>query len=362
MKFYDREKELDLLNQIENKAAQNAQMTFVIGRRRIGKTALLTKAYKDKTLYFFVTKKNEALLCEEYISEIKNKLNITVYGEFKNFKSLFSYLMDLSKSQKFTLIIDEFQEFLSINPSIYGDMQYIWDLNKDNSSINLILCGSIYSLMNKIFENSKEPLFGRATAKLNLHPFSTATIKEIIKDYKRSYDNEDLLAMYMFSGGIAKYIESFVQAKAFTNMDIINEIFSTNSLFLDEGKNVLIDEFGKDYSNYFSILTLIASSKTSRNEMESIMQIELGGFLDKLEKDFALISKVRPIFAKPSSRSVKYKIIDNFLNFWFRFIYKNRGAVEMRNYKLVKDILKRDYQTYSGIILEKYFIQKLSEE
>ncbi len=363
MKFYNREKELALLKKIENRSNQVAQMTFVVGRRRIGKTSLLVKATElDSHIYFFVTKKNEGLLCEEFLEEVKLKLNVEIFGTIKTFKALFGYLMEFSKTVHFTLIIDEFQEFFSINPSVYSEMQQIWDSKKEKSKINLILCGSIYSLMKKIFEQSKEPLFGRATQRIHVKAFNINTIKKILSDHYPTYTSEDLLAFYMITGGVAKYVELLVEADAFTLDLILDEIFSDNSLFLDEGKNVLIDEFGKDYGNYFSILSLIASSKTSRAEMESILEIQIGGFLDRLEADFGLISKVRPIFSKPNSRSVKYKINDNFLNFWFRFIYKYRSAVEIGNLEYVKEIVRRDYKTYSGRVLEKYFTEKMLDE
>ena len=167
MKFYNREKELVFLNEIEQKSVQSAQMTFIVGRRRIGKTTLMAKSTKQrKSLYFFIAKKNEALLCSEFVDEIKLKLGVEIFGDIKNFKDVFGYLMELSKTTHFTLIIDEFQEFLSVNPSVYSDMQNIWDAKKDSSKINLILCGSVYSLMKRIFEQSKEPLFGRATQRL----------------------------------------------------------------------------------------------------------------------------------------------------------------------------------------------------
>ena len=363
-KFYNREKEAALLEGIRKKSLKNAQMTFIVGRRRIGKTALLTSVFGDNkpSLYFFIEKKNEALLCEEFTDEIQNRLGVTIHGVMQNFKSVFGFLMDLSKKRHFTLIIDEFQEFDKINPAIYSEMQNIWDKNKNSSKINLILCGSIYSLMKKIFENSKEPLFGRATGRLHIKHFDIKTIKTILKDYYPKYSNEDLLTFYIFTGGVAKYVELLVNAKAFTLKKILNEVFSENSLFLDEGRNVLIDEFGKDYNNYFSILMLIASSKTSRSEMESIMNISVGGFLEKLENEFGLIVKIRPIFSKPAGKNVKYRINDNFLNFWFRFIFKYRGAVEMGNYDYVKNIIQRDYQTYSGHILERYFMEKIIDE
>lgn len=363
MKFYNREKELALLQKIEKQSQKNAQMTFVVGRRRIGKTSLLIKATENETLiYMFISKKNEVLLVSELVEEVKLKLGIEIFGTIKKFKDLFAYLMELSQTRHFTLIIDEFQEFLNTNPSIYSDMQNIWDSKKGGSKINLILCGSIYSLMKKIFENSKEPLFGRATQRIHLKPFSIATIKEIMEDNYPAYTSEDLLAFYMITGGVAKYIELLIDAEAYTLDTIMNEVFSDNSNFLEEGKNVLIDEFGKDFGNYFSILSLIASSKTSRVEMESILEMQIGGFLDRLEKDFGIISKVRPILTKPNTRSVKYKMNDNFLSFWFRFIYKYRGTIEIGKLDYVKNIVLRDYTMYSGSILEKYFIEKMIVE
>jgi len=363
MKFYDREKEITLLRNIEKKALQTAQMTFMVGRRRIGKTSLLIKAMEPYTcVYFFVAKKNETLLCAEFVEELKLKLNVELFGTFKTFNDVFGYLMELSKTVHFTLIIDEFQEFYSINPSVYSEMQHSWDSKKNESKMNLILCGSIYSMMKRIFEQSKEPLFGRAMQRIQLKEFNVETLKEILADNHPTYNSEDLLAFYLVTGGVAKYVELLVEANAFTIEAIINEVFSDNSLLLDEGKNVLIDEFGKDYGNYFSILSLIASSKTSRVEMESVLEMQIGGYLDRLEVDFGIISRVKPIFAKPNSRSVKYQINDNFLNFWFRFIYKYRGAIEIGNFNYVKEIVRRDYQAYSGRVLEKYFINKMMLE
>src|SRR5690554_1583936 len=363
MKFYNRENELALLYKIEKLSNRSAQMTFVVGRRRIGKTSLLMKAAEHTDfIYLFVAKKNEALLCAEFVEEVKQKLNIPFFGTIKTFKELFGFLVEVSKTRHFTLIIDEFQEFTSVNPSIYSDMQNIWDSNKEQSKINLILCGSVYSMMTKIFENSKEPLFGRATQRIHLKVFDILTLKEILNDYYPTYTPEDLLAFYLFTGGVAKYVELLVQAEAFTFEAMLNEIISENSLFLEEGKNVLIDEFGKDYGNYFSILSLIASGRTSRVEIESIMEIQTGGFLERLENEYGLIKKVRPILAKPNSRTVKYSIEDNFLKFWFRFIYKYRSAVEAGNLDYLKEIIQRDYTTYSGTILEKYFTEQLIAE
>lgn len=358
MKFYNREKELLNLKNIEKLSKESSKMTVIVGRRRIGKTTLIKKAYPTK-VYLFVSKKDEALLCDEFINIIQKSLDIKIFGEFTKFNMLFEYMMELSKDRSFTLVIDEFQEFLHINSSIYSDMQNIWDEYKDKTKLNLVLSGSIYSLMKKIFEDKKEPLFGRADNKINIKAFSVNTLKEILSQNYPKFLNADLLSFYMLTGGVAKYVEIFVDREAYTLDKQLDLIFDEYSLFLEEGKNLLIEEFGKQFSTYFSILSLIASSKTSRSQIESILGKNIGGYLDRLENEYTIIKKVKPIFAKEGSRTIKYEIIDNFFNFWFRFIYKYKSTIEIENYEYVKDIIKRDFSTYSGKFLEKYFIQKL---
>ena len=360
MRFYNREKELELLGRIETLSVNDAQMTVLIGRRRIGKTSLLRHFIADKpAVYLFLAKKSETLICAELTEAIKQSLGVELYGEYRQFKEVFRFLLDLSKKQHFTLILDEFQEFTSINPAVFSEMQNLWDVTKAESKMNLILCGSVYSMMNKIFENAKEPLFGRATNRIHLKPFTINTLKEILAENYTGFTNDDLLAFYLFTGGVARYVELLVSRKAFTLNDILNEIFSDNSILLDEGKNILVDEFGKEYSTYFSILTLIASSKTSRSEIESVLEMSVGGYLERLDADFGLIRKVRPVLAKSGSRNLKYSISDNFLNFWFRFIYKYRSSIEIGNFDYVRSIVGRDYATFSGLILEKYFVEKM---
>jgi AAA+ ATPase superfamily predicted ATPase len=80
-----------------------------------------------------------------------------------------------------------------------------------------------------------------------------------------------------------------------------------------------------------------------------------------LEEDYAVITRHKPIHAKLHTRNQKYKIVDNFLNFWFRFIYRHRSAIEIENFSYIKQIIKRDYATYSGPLLERFFQQLLAE-
>ena len=330
MKFYNREKEIKKLLEIKEQSKKNAQFSVVTGRRRIGKTQLLLKSYENtKFLYFFVAKKSEVILCQDFLQELKEKLNPPILGEVNSFSVLFEYIVQLSYEQNITLIIDEFQEFFTVNPSVYSDMQRIWDLHKDKAKLNLIVSGSVISLMYKIFENYKEPLFGRANHFIKLQAFKTNTLKEILSDYNPSYTFDDLLALYSFTGGVAKYVQLFMDNGWTSKEKMIEGMIDENSIFISEGKNLLIDEFGKEYGTYFSILTAISEGKNTRAEIENLLKKEIGGYLTKMERDFNLIKKQQPIFTKSSTKNVKYQIEDNFIMFWFRFIYKYSSMIEI---------------------------------
>lgn len=362
MRFFNRTEEIASLREILELSKSNAQFTVVTGRRRIGKTSLVWKAYEDEPiLYFFVARKAESDLCMDYLLEIENKLGIPTMGRVEQFHEIFEYLMKVSIEHPITLFIDEFQEFFKVNKSVYSDMQRIWDMYHTKAHINLIVCGSIFSMMTKIFKNKKEPLYNRQSRFMAIKPFTTTALKEIMAEYNPDYTAEDLLALYSFTGGVAKYVQLLVDAGATTKIKMINHIVKADSVFLGEGKAILIEEFGKDYGVYFSILSAIARGKTSRSEIEQIVGREIGGYLTKLEKEYEVITKNQPIFEKSSTKNVRYTIEDNFFSFWFRFIYKYNYMLEIENYDAVKTIISRDYETFSGKMLERYFKHALME-
>lgn len=362
MKFYDRKIEIEILNRNLEQSKNNACFTVMVGRRRIGKTSLLLESVKNqKYLYLFVSRKSEPLLCVQFQKDVQDVLGLKIFGTITQFKDLFEQLLIYSTKEHFTLIIDEFQEFDSVNSSIFSDVQNLWDQYKDKAKINFIACGSAYSMVMKIFENRKEPLFGRLTSKIVLQPFAISVIKEIFGDYNPDYTPEDLLCMYLLTGGVPKYIDLLVEAEAITKDKMLDMITRPDSPFLGEGKDLLVSEFGKEYGTYFSILQLIASGKTTQAEIDSIIEKNTGAYLANLEKEYSLITRNRPMFAKPESRKNRWSLSDNYLRFWFRFLYPNQSLIEMARYDLLREYIDKNYEQYSGLILEKYFRDKIAE-
>ena len=360
MRFYNREEELEILAKNREQSANQSVMTTLIGRRRTGKTSLLLKSVEGtRHLYLYVSKDNEQMLCKKFQEQATATLGIQIFGQTSSFGELFEQLMRYGIDNNYTLIIDEFQNFLSINKSIPSSIQDVWDRYKDRARVNLILCGSIYSMMKRIFENGDEPLYGRRDSNMRLLPFSISTLKQILADHNPNYVAEDLLCLYMLTGGVAKYVALLMDAKATTKDKMLRCALAPDSPFLSEGTELLVSEFGRDYGTYFSILQLIAGGMTTQSEIDSIIGKNTGAYLNNLHVDYTFISKNTPILSKPGARNIKWQIDDPFLRFWFRFVYPYQGLIESNRTELLVQYVSDNYAQYTGKTLERLFHERM---
>ena len=361
MKFFDREDKIEKLRAIREKSRSESQFTVMTGRRRIGKTELAKRAFGDEAfIYLFVSRKSETDLVEGFVEETNRVFPDAVSSEVRTLSGFFKELFKLAASQPLTVFIDEFQEFRKVNASMFSVLQGLWDREHDRIQLNLVVCGSINTLMNKIFLGRKEPLYGRQTAFLRLEPFSTDVLKEILEYHKKRPSPEDLLGLWSLTGGVAKYVALLMDAGA-TDLDaMLKTAISEDSFFLEEGRILLGDEFGKDYSVYFSILSAVARGVTTRNGIEQTVGRQVGGHLTRLEEDYHLLSKRVPFGAK-TTRQIRYQIDDPFYRFWFRFIFRYDQMVQMKSFDLLRKLVKRDYPAFSGLTLESYFRTRFAE-
>ena len=342
---------------------QHSRLTVLSGRRRIGKTLLLNNALNDGEgyLYLFVSRSSEAMLCQSFVKEI-NSFTGDFVPQMTSFADVFRYLLNLGKSRHFSLVIDEFQDFEYVNPAVFGIIQDYWDRYRTESHVNFVVSGSAYSMMKRIFTDRKEPLYGRADKIMHINAFPTTVLRQILADYSPGYSNDELLALYTFTGGVPKYVELMMDEGAFTIDAMIDNICQQDSPFIEEGRTMLVQEFGRKYGIYFSIIQAIANGFNTLPKIEAIMGgVSVGGYLKNLEEVYSLITKCRPIMSKPGSQAVRYEVSDLFLRFWFRYVDSNRSMMEIGNYKGLAEIVKADYATYSGKVLEQYFRQKMAE-
>ncbi|MGO2090193.1 MAG: ATP-binding protein [Oceanisphaera sp.] len=361
-KFYNRKQQLSKLRQISSQITNTkGRLSVVVGRRRVGKTRLLNEAFNGTGnaesiyLYLFISRKSEAALVDEFRSIIAERLG-TKFFQPQSLRDIFEYLFDYATVKPLTLVVDEFQDIEKVNSSLFSDLQNLWDSYKNTTMLHLVCCGSLYSLMTNIFKGSKQPLLNRDDYFFKIQPLAPSFIKEVLYDSHR-YSAENMLTWWCLSGGIPKYLEWLINA----DDSVFDELISDTSPLIKEGTHRLVEDFGAEHRVYFDVLGAIANGHTTRARIESYLNAGVGPALEKLDTDFAIIGKMRPITSKETSRDVRYRIVDPFLNFWFHFIYSNRSAVEMENYTYLKNIIERDFNVFSGKQLEALFEAVLIE-
>lgn len=363
MKFFDRESEMARLREIREKAYEVARFTVVTGRRRVGKTQLIKRALEDRPyLYFYVARKTEKDLCSGFALQMREVLGLVTIGEPNRFEDIFRAVVETAKQRPVTLVIDEFQDFYRINPSVFSAMADIWDDAAKEAKLNLVVCGSVNRLMTKIFKDTSEPLYGRNTGIMHIEPFRVSVLKEILSYYKPHYTADDLLSLWTLTGGVARYVELLMDEKATSRKAMIGYVFSVDSPFFDEGMSILVQEFGKEYGTYFSILSAIASGKTEYSQIKNEVGTEVGSFLAKLETEYGLVKRKLPLFADVKQKRSVYEIDDCFFRFWFRFVWKNAYLRELQRFDVLQEIATRDFDVFSGYALERYFRWKFQEE
>ena len=363
MKFFDRENEIRILRDIREKSRRNAQFVVVTGRRRVGKTQLIKRAMEDEPyIYLYVARKAEKDLCKGFQDEIGRVLGLPIVGTAERFEDIFRVIAEESLRRPITLVIDEFQEFFRVNASVFSAMADTWDDVQKSSRLNLIVCGSVNRLMNRIFKDQSEPLYGRDTAFLHVDPFRISVLKEILSFHSPNYRNDDLLALWTMTGGVARYVEQLMDDGAVTRDKMLDSIFRRDSPYLDEGLAVLVQEFGKEYGTYFSIMAAIASGRTEYSQIKNEVGVDVGAFLSRLENDYGLIRRKVPIFDSEKTKRSVYEIDDCFFRYWFRFVWKNMYLRELQRFDVMRDYAARDYEVFSGHALEQYFAWKFIEE
>lgn len=351
-KFYNRETQLAQLR--THTMRGTATFDVIVGRRRVGKTRLIQEAFatintadsfRTTYIYLFVSRKSEQALVDEFSQIIQHQINAKFFKP-QSLRDIFEYLLDYSISHPITLVVDEFQDIERINTSFYSELQNLWDSYKQNSKMHLIACGSLYNLMTKIFKGKDKPLFNRQDHYYHIKPLAPSYIKQIMGDNKR-YSPKEFLLWWSLSGGIPKYLEWLLDSK-----NPLDTLLNDNSPLIKEGYHRLVEDFGEEHRTYFDILGAIASGYNSKPKIMDYLGYSINDAFPKLSDSFEIINKVKSLDASTNTKNIRYEIADPFLRFWFRFIYKNRSAIEINNLDYIKEIIARDYTMHAGYELE----------
>ncbi len=341
MKFLGREKEiLDL----EKEYSRDGGFVVIYGRRRIGKTTLIKQFIKSKTaFYFLATKEVESQSMKRFAGVIARTTGNSVLQKaaFSDWLDLFQAVADYKPNEKKVLVIDEFPYLVKVNDSFPSILQNAWDEILKDSNVMLILCGSLISMMKKHALSYESPLYGRRTAQMRIAPLPFTTVYE---NQKLSF--EEAAEQYSITGGVPKYMEFFSDGQPLYEQ-IKENVLSKNGFLYEEPNFLLTDEVQVP-TNYFSIIKVIADGNHKLGTIAGILGLETSALTPYLKtlSELGFIEKQVPVTEKNAEKTRKglYFISDNFLRFWFRYVYPYKGELELDNTQISLDELDKDFK------------------
>ncbi len=340
MKFIARETELATL---EREYERDGGFVVLYGRRRVGKTTLIKEFLKGKTaFYFLATKEIESQSMKRLAGVISRttKNPLLARATFHDWLDLFGLIADYKPEEKKVLVIDEFPYLVKTNDAFPSIMQNAWDEILRGKNIMLILCGSLISMMKKYALSYESPIYGRRTAQIRLMPLS---FTDVYSHQKMSFT--DSVAQFSVAGGVPKYFD-FFDGKRPLYEEIKETILSPNG-FLYEEPQFLLENEVQSPNSYFSIIKSIADGNHKLGNIASVLGLDTSALTPYLTtlSELGFIEKQVPITEMNPEKSRKglYFISDNFIRFWFRYVYPYKGELELENPQIVLDELDKDF-------------------
>ena len=366
MKFYGRVKEIENIERYRILVHKNNSAILVVtGRRRIGKTRLIIESLKNKKLlYFYVSRKKENELIAEWSNLIREKLGNVFFGKMTSIDDLLSFLFSYSQKEPLSVVFDEFQNFNYSNKHVYSVFQKHFDLEKYNFKLLMIFSGSSFSLMEKIFKGNKEPLFGRASDIMQISYLPIKAQKEFLSDINLDSVLDRIFFFATFDG-VPKYWEHLDETVGRSFKVRLKKILTSKDWIWDEGEMVLKEEFGKDYTTYYSILSAIAKGRRLLSEIEHFSGIsDATAYLHRLDEVYNLIEKKYPVTESKytKKRKRRWYVKDNFFRFWFGLIEPKRYLHEIGQKETAAKQILENLNQFTGRAFEKMIIRLFVEE
>jgi len=349
--FLNRQAELRLLE--ERYASDQAELFVLYGRRRVGKTELLTEFIKDKRAIFFVADLDvEPVLRASFSAAV----NAQLFGPeaasavYSSWEDIFMLLARQAGKERLVVVLDEFTYLVNAHPPLASTLQRLWDTHLRHTRLMLVLCGSYIGMMEEAVLGYNAPLYGRRTAQYLLDPLPFHDARLFFPDYNLA----DQVRAYAIFGGTPAYLGALSASNSL--LGSVQEKALTRGAFLYDEPRFLLQQELREPRNYFAILEAIAAGRTRLNGIKQATGLEgLSAYLKTLQ-DLRLVERVVPVTEnKPhKSRRGIYRLRDNFFRFWFRFVHPNRTLLEQGGSQVVLDrLIAPHLDAFTGLAFEE---------
>ena len=339
-RFIDRQQEMETLQ--SEYAREGSALVILYGRRRVGKTTLIAEFIKDKNALFFLASEESEVqnrsAFKEKVAEFTDS-DLLRNADIKSWDVLFRSIMDTPFESKPVIVLDEFQYLGKANPAFPSIFQRIWEEVLKDHSVMVILCGSLISMMESQTLSYGSPLYGRRTAQIRMKQIPFGYYHEFFPDKSR----RELIEMYAVTGGVPKYIELFSESRDIYSA--VPKCVLNRSGYLYDEPYFLLQQEVTEVGSYFSIIRAIAAGNSKLSAISAVLEIKATSLTKYLKTliDLDILEREVPITEDNPEKSKKglYRIKDNYLRFWFAFVYPNMSFIESGHSRIVMDKIRQ---------------------
>ena len=326
-------------------------MTVIYGRRRVGKSRLITEFIKDKRASYYVASKtsledNVRKWGRQFIEDTAPDLAGVEFNDLENF---FRFVGNLCRDERLILALDEIPYIAESDTSFLSRFQVAIDTVLVTKNVYLIISGSAISFMEKEILSEKSPIFGRRTNQIFLQPFDYLDSAKFVPHYSA----EEKAIVYGVTGGVAKYLTLFDDSLSL-DRNLIWHYFDTSGYLYEEPHNLLMQEF-RTVNTYNSVIEACAGGANKVNEISDKTHESTAtlSYVLKNLMTIGVISKVYAITNEKNKKKVSYEITDGMYRFWYRFVPRAKAAIEMGRGELYYNKYVKDkLHEYMGEIFE----------
>lgn len=348
--FIGRKKELDSLEELYHQIGFG--MSVIYGRRRIGKSTLITKFITGKKAIFYTaTKVGKERNLELFTKQATSVLDPGLENvRFPSIEDVFDYISSRLTEEKLILVIDELPYWAEKDDALLSVLQKYIDTEWIDKNMMVILCGSALSFMESKVLSEKSPLFGRRNTQIKLEAFGYKEAALFVPDYSV----EEKAICYGVTGGVAKYLAMFDPARSLDD-NIKRLFFRTDGYLYDETRNLLTQEFS-DITMVNNIIEQIASGENTVNGIAAKVKEKEPTILYSLERliNVGLAEKKKCITEEKNKKKTQYVLKDHMFQFWYRFIPQACSVIEMDGGDIYYEkVVKGQLHSFMGNVFEE---------
>lgn len=301
------------------------ELGIVVGRRRAGKSFLLSRFVAPHGLYYQATKqtsREQLNVMTRVLAQHFGDPGLAFGSGFPDWRSVLEYLRTKAGRGPLMVVLDEFPYLAEADPSLPSVIQAWWDHEAAASRCKLILSGSYISAMRRLTE-ADQPLYGRRTAGLNVRPFTFREAAEFVP----AYAPRERMVTYALFGGLPGNL-ALLDRKATLAENVARHLLAPTSRLFDDGERIL-DTFLADAAVHYSILQAVAGGEHTFSKIANRVGRQTSSISRPLAwlEEMDLITKTFPITEgkSPNPKLIRYRIADPYVGFWHRFVLPIRA-------------------------------------